>query len=124
MKILSPTIHGVLDYALAAAFLLSPTLLGFSPAAAKLAYVIGAMFIAASIVTRYPLGLIKLLPFPVHGVIETILAIGFIAAPWVFGFAGDAPARNFYVVAGVGVLLIVALTDYKAAERPSEKRHA
>lgn len=121
MKILSPTIHGVLDYAVGAAFLLAPTLLGFREQAAVLSYVIGVLFIGAAIVTRYPLGLLKLLPFPVHGVIETIMALGFIAAPWLFGFSGQPAARNFFVGAGVALLAVVAMTDYKATSSDSSR---
>lgn len=116
MKILNPSIHGVLDYTLAGAFLLAPTLLNFSGNAALLAYVIGVLFMGASIVTRYPLGLIKLIPFPIHGVIETAMAVGFIASPWLFAFSGELLARNFFVVSGASVLVIVALTDYKRVD--------
>lgn len=116
MKILNPTIHGVLDYALAAAFLLLPGLLGFSPSAEGVSYLIGIAYVVASLVTNYPLGLFKLIPFPVHGLLESIMAAAWIAFPWVLGFAGDPAARNFYVIAGVGLLAVAALTDYKAAE--------
>ena len=125
MKILNPTIHGVLDYVTALTFLLAPSLFGFSPTAAMLSYVIGATHITASIITKYPLGLIKLLPFPIHGVIETIMAVGFIVFPWLFGFADDIAARNFYVAVGVGLLVVVALTDYKGTKTRSDlPRHA
>lgn len=116
MKILNPTIHGVLDYGLALAFLLAPNLFGFSGTAATLSYVIGAVYIVAALTTRYPLGLVKLIPFTVHGWLESAMAVGFIVFPWLFGFADDAAARNFYLVAGVGLLVVVALTDYKAAD--------
>jgi hypothetical protein len=61
--------------------------------------------------------LFKLLPFPTHGAIETIMAIAWIVVPWLFGFSGHDAARNFFVVAGLGLLLVVALTDYKLAAR-------
>ena len=94
LKILNPTIHIVLNYALAGAFLFAPTLPKFSGNAALLAYVIGALFIGASIITRYPLGLVKLHPFPMHGVIETVMAVGFIAPSWIFVFSEELLARN------------------------------
>ncbi|HEV7821960.1 MAG TPA: hypothetical protein VGO84_12335 [Burkholderiales bacterium] len=113
MKVLDPKIHGVLDYALAFAFLLAPALFDFPEPAATLSYVIGFVYIGTSLLTRYPLGLLKWIPFPVHGTLESIMAVGFIVFPWLFGFA-DVPApRNFYVVAGVGLLGVVAITDYR-----------
>lgn len=123
MKILSPTIHGVLDYALALLFLVLPPVLDFPPTAAVASYAIGAVYVVASLVTRYPLGLIKLLPFPIHGVIESLMAVTWILLPWLMGFSGHAAARNFFLIAGIGLLAVVALTDYRAAEVERRVRH-
>ena len=117
MKILSPTTHGVLDYLLAIAFLAAPAFFGFeSEAAASLARIIGIAYLIASFVTRYPLGALKWIPFPVHGALEAITAVSWIVMPWLFGFAADIAARNFFVVAGVGLLAVCAITNYRAAD--------
>jgi hypothetical protein len=122
-KVLNPTIHGALDYALAITFLFIPGVLGFPYPAAVLSQIFGVVYIAASLLTRYPLAILRLLPFPMHGVIESIMAVAWIVVPWVFGFADHAPARTFFLLAGVGLLAVVSLTDYKAtgaAPRPVE----
>ena len=116
MKILSPYVHGLLDYALGAVFLLAPSLLGMDSTAAGLAHAIGIALIVVSLITRYPLGLFKLMPFPVHGVLESLMAVAWIAAPWLLGFSADAAGRNFFVVAGIGLLAVVAMTNYRGAE--------
>jgi hypothetical protein len=123
MKVLSPTVHGVLDYGLALLFLLLPRVLDFPPPAAMASYVIGAVYIVASLITRYPLGLVKLLPFPVHGVIESIMALSWIVLPWLMGFAEHTASRNFFVGAGIALLGVVALTNYRAAELDGRLRH-
>lgn len=115
-RAINPTVHGVLDYALALAFLLAPGLVDFSDTAANLSYVIGIVYLGASLLTRYPLGAIHMIPFPTHGVIESIMAASWVVMPWLVGFADDAAARNFFVAAGVGLLVIAALTDYRAAQ--------
>ena len=112
-KFLEPKTHGILDYALIAAFFAAPAIFEFADRATTLSYLIGAVYLGTSLLTRYPLGLLKWIPFPLHGILETLMAVGFIAFPWFFGFAEDAAARNFYVVAGIGLLTIVALTDYR-----------
>lgn len=120
-KTLDPKTHGVLDYCLAAAFLLAPAIFGFSDVAATVSYVIGVLYVGTSLLTRYPLGAVKLIPFPVHGVLESVMAAAWIILPWALGFAGDAAARNFFVVAGVGLLVVALLTDYKATQAGSHR---
>ena len=117
MKVLSPFVHAILDYGLAVAFLLAPSVLDMSTTAAALSHTIGVAYIIVSLLTRYPLGLFKLIPFPVHGVLESLLALGWIAAPWLFGFAEETAARNFFVIAGIGLLAVAAITDYTSTAR-------
>jgi hypothetical protein len=115
-KPLAPFPHAVLDYALGVAFLVAPSLLAFdSPAARTGAYAAGALYLAASLVTRYPLGALKWLPFPVHGVLETLMAAAWIVLPWLARFAEPAP-RYFFVAAGIALLALASLTDYAAAD--------
>jgi hypothetical protein len=126
-RILNSTVHGVLDYGLALAFLLLPGLLDFPGFAASLSYIIGVVYLGASLITRYPLGALKLIPFPVHGVLEAIMAASWIAMPWLFEFARHAAARNFFVIAGLGLLLVAACTDYQSTGsrifKGEERRH-
>ena len=123
MKILKPLWHGVLDYGLAFAFLIAPSVLGFqSEAARSLSQAIGATYIVASLLTRYPLGIVKLIPFPAHGVLETIAALSWIAMPYFAGFSADRAARNFFLSAGIALVLVVGITDYRAATAGGERR--
>lgn len=62
------------------------------------------------------LGVVKLIPFTVHGAIEFVIAIALVAMPWLLGFANQPAARNFYVGSGVVVFIVWLITDYKAAE--------
>lgn len=122
VKILTPQIHGFLDYSLVFVFYLAPTLLNFSRTASVLAYIVGTVQLITSLLTAYPLGVVKLVPFPIHGVLESLVAVAVIASPWLFGFAEETAARNFYVAAGVGLLAVVAITDYKGKGTAQDRR--
>jgi len=113
LKFANPLAHGVLDYGLALTFLLAPALLEFAETPTRLSYVIGFAYFGASLVTNYPLGAIRLLSFPAHGMLEALMAAGWIVMPWLFGFAENPAARNFFVAAGIALLAVVAVTDYR-----------
>jgi hypothetical protein len=54
------------------------------------------------------------------------MAASWIAMPWLFGFASHDAARNFFIAAGVGLLVVAALTDYRSRQTASSPhlRHA
>lgn len=117
MKFLSPQIHGVIDYLLGALFLVAPFWFDFvSPLSQIISLAIGASVLLLSLLTRYPLGLLRVIPFPVHGALEFVAALALIAMPWFVGFEGVPPARNFFVATGVALFAVWLTTDYKAAE--------
>ena len=64
-------------------------------------------------VTRYPLGIIKVIGLGIHGFIELLLAICLIAAPWYGNFARGVLSRNFYVMLGLLMLVLWFLTDFR-----------
>lgn len=113
MKILSPTLHGYVDYVYGALLLLAPTFFDFGGTPATICYVAGSLQIALSLVTRYPLGAVKWLSFPSHGAYELAVAIVLAASPWIFNFAGLEVPRNVLVVAGLALLAVWATTDYR-----------
>jgi hypothetical protein len=115
MKLLSPATHGVLDYALVALFLLAPTLFGFAGIAETLCYALAAVHLVMTLCTAFPLGVVKLIPFPVHGALELAVAVGLVIAPWLLAFDAVTWARNFYVGAGVFVFGVWLATNYASA---------
>lgn len=117
MKLFNPTVHGVIDYVFGALFLLAPTLFGLSPLPATICYVIGVAHLLMSLLTEYPLGIAKLISFPVHGGIELGGAIAILVMPWLSGFADEVSARNFFAIAGVALIGVWATTDYHARQR-------
>lgn len=118
MKILSPAAHGVLDYLTVAFFGLAPFLFGLTGTYATVCYVLAAGYLVITVLTDFPLGAMRIIPFPVHGGFELVSGPMFIAAPFLFGFADASPtARNLFIASGVVFLLVWFITDWKAQTR-------
>lgn len=113
MRFLSPKIHGILDYGYVAIFALAPSFLNLAGTAAILCYVIAVAVLALAFFTRYPLGVVKKIPFTVHGGIELAAALATMVSPWAFDFSAADAARNFFVFMGGALVLVWLVTDYK-----------
>lgn len=128
LKVLSARLHWVLDYVIALAFIVAPAALELAYPAEALAYITGSIYLGVVLFSRYPLGMLELIPYPIHGLIEAVLAACWIGMPWLFEFAHHALARNFYVGAGAALLVVVLLTDYRSTRagvwHHAERRHS
>ena len=107
--LLSPRAHGVLDYVTVAVFALAPSLLGLGGVAATLSYVLAGVHLAMTLTTAFPLGVMDLVPFRVHGMVE--LAVGVALAVLAVALFEGA-ARGFYLATGLVILAVWAATDY------------
>lgn len=119
MKVLSPKIHGFVDYVAVAVLIAAPSLFGFGGLAATICYVLAGAQLIMSLLTAYPLGIAHLIPFTLHGGVELVTSLFLVAAPWIFGFA--AAPRNFFLISGIGLLLVYLITNYRAADAYRKK---
>lgn len=123
MKPLDARRHGYLDYAVGLLLLVSPWLFGFaddSSVATTTMVSIGVITLILSLLTDYPVGAIKMIPFRVHGVLETLGAIVLLVSPWLFGYAAlVGSATTLAVIVSLAWLLVVALTQYTTYHRQS-----
>jgi hypothetical protein len=124
MKILSPTVHGVLDYIVVVAFALAPAVVGFSGLAASISHLLAIIHLCLTLATAFPLGLWKWVPLGVHGAIELIVSVVLVALPWIMGFSADGRARTFYVGAGIGIFLTWLLSDYASTPLSEKEKTA
>lgn len=116
---LSPRIHGYIDYLAVGMLLLAPTLFNFSGLPAALCYALAVIQGGMSLLTAYPLGAAKIIPFPVHGTIEAITSVALVVVPFLLGFSEIRSARNFFIGSGIALFLVWLTTNYKAAVRPT-----
>jgi hypothetical protein len=89
MRFLPTRIHGVVDYLWGIALMASPWLFGFAdvPAATWVALLFGAGAILYSALTAYELGILKILPMPLHLILDGLGGAVLAASPFLFGFA-------------------------------------
>ncbi|PTQ66278.1 hypothetical protein C8R26_1551 [Nitrosomonas oligotropha] len=117
MKVISPRIHGYFDFLTVFIFLLAPTLLGLEQLSAILAYSLAVVHLIVTLASDFPFGVVKLIPFAVHGWIERMVGPLLIAIPFILNFSDEEVARNFYIVMGIVIIVIGMLTDYRAEVR-------
>ena len=117
-RTISPKAHGAfIDYPLVAVLFLAPSLFNFEGTPRTLSYILAFALLGLSLLTAYPTGLAKLIPFPVHGGIELGAGMLALVAPFLFGFTEQGGATAFFILSGISVFVVWALTNYKAADQ-------
>ena len=117
MRFVTPRLHYFLDFATVAAFALAPTAVPLSGSAAVFAYGLAVVHLVVTLVTRFPGTGRRPLPLRVHGVLEAVVGIALLGLPFAAGWAD--PARLFYVVAGVVILAVGAMSRYDVEQHSS-----
>jgi hypothetical protein len=117
MAVLGPRLHGSVDYLAVAGFCAAPSVLDLEATPATLSYTLSAVHLVLTLATDFPLGIVRALPFALHGLIEFAVAVVLLALPWVFGFAADEHARVFCIGASASVLAVFLLTDYRSSPK-------
>lgn len=116
LRFLSPTNHGIVDYAAAIALIIAPFLLSLgtsNPMALWISVVTGIVVIIVSLATRYRYGAFKVIPFGAHLALDLLVASAFMLIPYLFKLEGLDEA--YYYMNAAVVYLVVALT---ASEQP------
>jgi hypothetical protein len=110
---ISAFVHGALEYLVGVLFIAAPFLFGFdADAAVAASIVVGVAILAVTASSALPTGLVKTIPAGLHAVLDFALAAFLIAAPFVFGFQDEGAATAFFIVLGVGHLLLTIGTRF------------
>jgi hypothetical protein len=114
MRFISTRMHGMEDYVVGILLLLAPNLFGFADvaAAAMTARVVGVAILGMALLTRYELGMAKVIPMSMHLTMDVLTGLLLAASPWLFGFA-DAGSQAWmpHVVIGLMVVLSSLMTE-------------
>ena len=112
---LNSKIHGAIDYLVVIFLFLSPALFGLKDTTATFTYVLAAVHLILTITTKFEFGLVKIIPFNVHGMIELIVSIVLIGVAFYLGNLEGVLSRNFYLSFGIVVFITWLITDYKTS---------
>lgn len=115
-KPITPTMHGVIDYSTVAAVAMLPRVLDFPPNARRLFDTLAAGYTGISSLTRYPLGVKKVIPFKAHGASEVAIGALLPAMPWLLGFSDHRGARNLCLGLTALTGVVALLTDWNGVE--------
>src|ERR671914_390257 len=89
-------VHGLVEYGVGALFIAAPFVLAFdSDTATAVSIIAGVIVLIVAASTAMTTGLIKSIPVQAHVVLDYLLAILLIAAPFLFGFDDDGTATAF-----------------------------
>jgi len=116
MKLISHTIHGMIDYATVLLFALAPSVLGLTGAAALISYALAIIHLSMTVLTDMPLGIVKIIPIKLHALVEMavgpVLVVGALVLPKLF-----AGGQGFFVAAGVVIFAVWLLSNYGRADQ-------
>jgi hypothetical protein len=114
IRLLPAWLHAIADYAVGALLIIVALAVGGSAGAIGTGVVVGATVLAVSMLTRYPLGVAKVLPFTVHSAGDYLAAALLLVAPFALHFNhGDRGLTIFFIVSGLAVLAVSLITNYQ-----------
>ena len=122
VRLLPAWFHAVADYAVGILLIVVALVSNGSTGATATGVVVGAVVLLVSALTRYPLGIVKVLPFTIHSAGDYLAAALLIAAPFALNFAdAEGGIAAFYVVMGLAVLAVSLVTNYQYS--PKREAH-
>lgn len=110
MRFVTKQIHAYLDYPVAVALMALPFLLGLgtsNPLALQLSVATGIAALLLTLLTDHQLGVYKIIPYRGHLIVDGLVGIVFVIAPFVFSFEGSD--AYYYWINGAAVLTVVSL---------------
>ena len=118
VRLLPAWLHAIADYAVGAGLIVIALAVGGSGKAVAAGVVVGAAVLVVSMLTKYPLGVAKVLPFTVHSAGDYLAAALLLVAPFALNFHNsDTGLTAVYIVAGIAVLAVSLITNYQYSDK-------
>ncbi len=120
MRFVTKTMHAYLDNPVALLLMGAPFLLQLGdshPLAKWLSVGTGVAALILTVLTDHKTGLIRVVPYSVHLVVDFLVGVVFLAAPFALGFSGIDAA--FYWINAAAVLTVVGLHRREESPEPA-----
>jgi hypothetical protein len=111
MKIISPKVHAILDYAVVLLLFCAPFVFNFGTAITIFTLALAFIHLFMTLITDFPGGLIALLGLRVHGLVELAVSVLLM----IFALVADleqAIESYFYIAFSATVFITWLFTDY------------
>ena len=109
-------VHGVVEYGVGALSIVAPFLFSFdSDIATAVSILLGAAIIVMGFSTEASTGITRSLPIASHVVLDYVVSLFLLVSPFVFGFTDKRNETAYFIVLGIGFLLLTISTRYRPA---------
>jgi hypothetical protein len=109
-------VHGVIEYAVGALSIGAPFFFNFDSDLATLTSILlGAGIVVLAFSSESPSGITRNLPIASHVVLDYVISLFMIVVPFIFRFTDDTAATAYFILIGVGFLLLTIATRYRDA---------
>ena len=117
VRLLPAWFHAIADYAVGALLIVAALAVGGSGTAVATGVVVGAVVLAVSMLTKYPLGVKKVIPFTLHSAGDYLAATLLFVAPFALSFNNsDSGLTALYIAVGAAVVAVSLITNYQFSE--------
>lgn len=105
--------HGIIDYLLIIFVFASPSIFNMEGNLCTITYILASAHLVVTVLTNFELGLIKVIPFRIHGLLEIVVSLTLASLSFWFYKNGNEFGFYFYMVLAIGIMIVFILTDFK-----------
>lgn len=128
MRVIPTFVHGILDYLVGIVLLIAPNLFGFAHLdgpPVTVPRVLGIAILVMALLTRYELGLVKMIPMSTHLLADFFVGVFLAISPWLYGFRENTSNVWMpHLLVGLGIIAVSLMSQQvpRMAERPVTRR--
>lgn len=120
MKFVTKKMHAFIDYPVAIALISLPFILSLgetNPIAFYASVITGVAALLLTLITDHETGVIKIISYKLHLIVDFMVGLTFVLLPFIFGFKGID--LIYYLVNGLAVLTVVGLHKSEVSKKHS-----